>query len=59
MEIIKNHNAENYRHQDISIMEGRYLVKLSPSMVADIAGHLEETFHRQNVTESRPLVLFR
>jgi hypothetical protein len=24
-----------------------------------IAGHLEETFHRQHITEIRPLVLFR
>jgi hypothetical protein len=46
-------------HQEISTTEQRYQEKRSPVRWLIIAGHLEVTFHRQNVAENRPLKLCR
>jgi hypothetical protein len=48
---------KEWLHQDISTMEKQHQGKWSPCMLAD--KHLEEMFHRQNIAESHPLLLFR
>jgi hypothetical protein len=46
-------------HQDISTMSKRYQASGVPVCWLITAGHLEETFHRQNIAESHPLLRFR
>jgi hypothetical protein len=54
----KSGGSERF-HQDISTLSKQYQASAVTVCWLIIAGHLEETLHRQNTAESYPLLLFR